>query len=210
MKKTILLALTLIMGFSAMAQDVTQLPEPNKDVPTTLFQALQNRHSVRSFTAQEVSLETLSQLLWAATGVNRPDGRMTAPTAINAQDISVYVASKSGVSLYLPKENALKLITRDDVRKEVAARQVGVADAPLFLIIVSDASKFGGANDENAKIFGREDAAIVSQNINLAATALGLGTVTRHIMNREALHKALKLTAEQLIIINHPIGYPKK
>lgn len=199
-----------MMGLSAMSQDLVKLPEPSKDISTTLFQALQNRHSVRSFTAQDISMETLSQLLWAATGVNRPDGRMTAPTAINAQDISVYVASKDGVSLYLPKDNALKAVTKQDIRKDVAARQAGVADAPLFLIIVSDASKFGGINSENAKIFCREDAAYVSQNINLAAAALGLGTVPRHIMNRDAIHTALGLTENQLVVINHPIGYPKK
>lgn len=210
MKKIIPLALTMIMSLSAMAQDAVRLPEPDKTVSMTLFDALQNRHSVREFTAQDISDDTLSRLLWAATGVNRGDGRMTAPTAVNAQDISVYVASKQGVSLYRPQDHSLLRVTDQDIRKEVAARQVGVAGAPIFLIIVSDASKFGGASSENGKAFSREDAAYVSQNINLAAAALGLGTVPRHIMNREAISKALHLGQDHIIVLNHPIGYPKK
>ncbi|MDT3388468.1 MAG: nitroreductase family protein [Bacteroidota bacterium] len=209
MNKTILLALFLMTGMSAMAQSTTPLPQPDKSVSTTLFTALQNRHSVRNFTDRTIDTATLSQLLWAATGVNRPDGHMTAPTAVNAQDISVYVATKDGASLYLPKEHALKLITTKDIRNDVAGRQTGVANAPVFLIVVSDASKFRNSGDGKMNPMCYLDGGYVSQNICLGATALGLGTVPRGTINQEPVRTALQLTQSQIIVINHPVGYPK-
>lgn len=209
MKKISLFALALSMTLGAAAQDVVKLPEPNKNVPTTLFQALQDRRSVRTFDDRAIDMPTLSQLLWAATGVNRSDGRMTAPTATNAQDIQVYVATKDGVCLYQPKTNDLKVVSKQDIRKELADRQAGVANAPVFLLIVSNLNKFGTRGSDNAKLFAAEDAGYVSQNIGLAAVALGLGTVPRHYMNREAIKAALGLDSNHELLLNHPIGYPK-
>ena len=211
MKKSLLFLAPLMFAANCMAAgsggDTVKLPEPDKNVSMTLFDALQNRQSVREFSDKAIDKATLSSLLWAATGVNRPDGRMTAPTAVNAQDISVYVATKDGVSLYMPKENSLKSITKKDIRADLAGRQKNVANAPVFLLIVSDTGKFRWT-DGTEKTFAAMDASYVSQNIDLASVALGLATVPRYMMEREAVSKALNLGEKQLPMLNHPIGYP--
>ena len=200
----------IVASMSASAQDVKKLPEPNKDVKMTLFQSLQQRKSVREYSDKEIDDMKLSQLLWAAVGINRPDGHLTAPTAINAQDITVYVCSKDGAWLYIAKDNALQKVSDKDLRDAVASRQKFAAEAPISLVIVSDNAKFRGGSTNGPTISGAIDAGYVSQNIDLACEALGLATVPRATMDKDALKTELKLTDTQNAILNHPIGYPKK
>lgn len=209
--RTIIMLLSLIVAsMSASAQDVKKLPEPNKDVKMTLFQSLQQRKSVREYSGKEIDDMKLSQLLWAAVGINRPDGHLTAPTAINAQDITVYVCSKDGAWLYVAKDNALQKVSDKDLRDAVAGRQKFAAEAPISLVIVTDNAKFRGGSTNGPTISGAIDAGYVSQNIDLACEALGLATVPRATMDKEALKTELKLSDTQNAILNHPIGYPKK
>ena len=213
MKKIILFAIPLILAIAAFAaepdKDISKLPKPDKKISMTLFDALQKRHSVRSFSDKAIDKKTLSNMLWAATGINREDGKMTAPTAMDARDIIVYVADKDGVSLYLPVENSLKQIIKEDIRPAIAERQKNMASAPIFLLLISDTSRFPRRDGIEAT-FAAEDAGYVSQNICLAAEALGLATVPRHMMDRNAIKKALNLNESQLIMLNHPIGYEAK
>ena len=192
-----------------MAQDIVKLPEPDKNVPMTLYQALQQRKSVREYSTKDIDDMKLSQLLWAAVGINRPDGHLTAPTAINAQDITVYVCRKDGAYLYVAKDNVLQKVSDKDLRKSVAANQVFAADAPVSLVIVTDNAKFRGGSTNGPTISGAIDAGYVSQNIDLACEALGLATVPRATMDKDALKKELKLTDSQIPILNHPVGYKK-
>jgi nitroreductase len=192
-----------------MAQDVVKLPEPDKNVPMTLYQALQQRKSVREYSSKDIDDMKLSQLLWAAVGINRPDGHLTAPTAINAQDITVYVCRKDGAYLYVAKDNALQKVSDKDLRKEVASAQQFAAEAPISLVIVTDNAKFRGGSTNGPTISGAIDAGYVSQNIDLACEALGLVTVPRATMDKDALKKELKLTEAQNPILNHPVGYKK-
>lgn len=197
-------------SMSVVAQDVKKLPEPDKDVKMTLFQSLQQRKSVREYSGKEIDDMKLSQLLWAAVGINRPDGHLTAPTAINAQDITVYVCSKDGAWLYVAKDNALQKVSDKDLRDAVAGRQKFAAEAPISLVIVTDNAKFRGGSTNGPTISGAIDAGYVSQNIDLACEALGLATVPRATMDKEVLKTELKLSDTQNAILNHPIGYPKK
>lgn len=194
--------------FFVSAQNV-KLPEPDKNVSMTLYQALQQRKSVREYSTKDVDDMKLSQLLWAAVGINRPDGHLTAPTAINAQDITVYVCRKDGAYLYVAKDNTLQKVSDKDLRKSVASAQAFAADAPISLVIVTDNAKFRGGSTNGPTISGAIDAGYVSQNIDLACEALGLCTVPRATMDKEALKKELKLTDSQNPILNHPIGYKK-
>lgn len=194
--------------FFVSAQNV-KLPEPDKNVSMTLYQALQQRKSVREYSTKDIDDMKLSQLLWAAVGINRPDGHLTAPTAINAQDISVYVCRKDGAYLYVAKDNTLQKVSDKDLRKSVASAQAFAADAPISLVIVTDNAKFRGGSTNGPTISGAIDAGYVSQNIDLACEALGLCTVPRATMDKEALKKELKLTDSQNAILNHPIGYKK-
>lgn len=188
------------------AQDI-QLPEPDKSAKMTLMEALQQHASSREFSDKEVSDAVLSQVLWAACGINRPgEKKITAPSAINAQDILVYVARKDGAYLYQPETNTLKKVCEEDVRKMVAGQQEFAATAPVSLILVSDKTKFGDRSS-GADLMGNIDSGYVSENICLVCTALGLKTVPRMSMDKEALAKALKLTDSQVLLLNNPIGW---
>lgn len=209
MKKSILTICLSMAAVCVMAQNVIKLPEPDKNVSMTLYQALQQRKSVREYSNKEIDDMKLSQLLWAAVGINRPDGHLTAPTAINAQDITVYVCRQDGAFLYVAKDNALQKVSDKDLRKEIASAQQFAAEAPVNLVIVTDNAKFRGGSTNGPTISGAIDAGYVSQNIDLACEALGLATVPRGTMNKDALKKELKLTEAQNPILNHPVGYKK-
>ncbi|MBR6195969.1 MAG: SagB/ThcOx family dehydrogenase [Bacteroidaceae bacterium] len=209
MKKILFSVCFIMASMSVMAQDVKRLPEPDKNIKMTLFQALQQRKSVREYSDKDIDDMKLSQLLWAAVGINRPDGRLTSPTAINAQDITVYVCRKDGAWLYVAKENALHKVSDKDLRQAIAANQKFAATAPVSLVIVTDNAKFRGGSTNGPSISGAIDSGYVSQNIDLACEALGLATVPRATMDKETLKKELKLTDDQHAILNHPVGYKK-
>ena len=187
------------------AQEVKQLPQPDMQLSVTLTEALQKRRSDREYNAdRDITDQQLSQILWAACGVNRPDKKLlTIPTAINAQDIQVYVCRKDGVALYQPYDNTLKKVSGEDIRPLLAERQQNMKSAPVFLLIVSDQEKFR----HNAEVYGAMDAGYASQDICLMCAALGLKTVPRAMMNKEAVAKALGLGEKQILELNHPIGY---
>ena len=187
------------------AQEVKKLPQPDMKLQVTLTEALQKRRSDREFNADKnITDQQLSQLLWAACGVNRADRKLlTIPTAVNAQDIQVYVCCKDGVSLYQPYDNTLLKVTDTDVREMLAERQANMKTAPLFLLIVSNQEKFRNGSE----IYGAMDAGYSSQNICLMCAALGLKTVPRAMMNKEKVAQALGLNEKQILELNHPIGY---
>lgn len=209
MKKILFSVCFIMASMSVMAQDIKRLPEPDKNIKMTLFQALQQRKSVREYSDKDIDDMKLSQLLWAAVGINRPDGRLTSPTAINAQDITVYVCRKDGAWLYVAKENALHKVSDKDLRQAIAANQKFAVTAPVSLVIVTDNAKFRGGSTNGPSISGAIDSGYVSQNIDLACEALGLATVPRATMDKETLKKELKLTDDQHAILNHPVGYKK-
>ena len=175
-----------------------------------VMKAFSDRHSDREFSTRELSLQDLSDLLWAANGVNRPgDGKRTAPSALNKQDVDIYVFLAKGVYLYDASKHVLKLVAEGDHRAVVAGRQDFVKQAPVSLVYVSDLSRFGMGLDEQVKLMGAMDAGIVSQNVNLFCAGVGLSTVPRASMDQEALRKLLKLSDTQVPMMNNPVGYSK-
>lgn len=208
MKKLFIIIALAAMSMPASAQETIKLPAPNKNVEMTLFSALQQRKSVREYADKDVDQQTLSQVLWAACGVNRPDDQLiTAPSAMNRQDVVVFACTKDGAYRYEPIENELVKVSGKDLRASVAGPQRGVASAPVFLLLVSDQSRFGGHGP--GATFGAMDTGYVSQNIYLACTSLGLGTVARYGMDRDALKKELGLADSMTLELNHPIGWLK-
>ena len=201
----------LMTATSCKAQDNIQLPKPSMDNNVTLMQALQNRHSTREYADKQVPDNVLSTVLWAACGINRPSERkITAPSAINAQDILVYVVRKDGAYLYKPEENSLQKVSSKDLRSAVAGRQSFAADAPASLVLVSNHNKFPQQMPNEAKVrMGVVDAGYVSENICLACSALGLNTVPRMTMDSETLKKELNLDDNYDFVLNSQIGYPK-
>lgn len=209
MKKIIITLAATALAASAPAQEVIRLPQPDRNVTMTLYQALGQRASVREYSESPVSEATLSQLLWAACGVNREDGRLTVPSAMNTQEESVYVCRADGGWLFNAQENTLTKVSGKDIRPDLAGRQTSVASAPLFLVIVCDLNKYR-FRDARTATFGAIDAGYVSQNICLACEALGLATVPRGSMEHEAVRAALGLKEGQELLLNHPVGYRKK
>ncbi|MBQ8066431.1 MAG: SagB/ThcOx family dehydrogenase [Prevotella sp.] len=205
MKKIILFVLALTWMGSMQAQEVISLPQPEVNkLSMTLGQALQQRRSERQYSDQEISLQTLSTLLWAACGVSDPKtGKITAPSAVNMQDVKVYVCSKDGVCLYNAKANTLTKVSDKDLRDAIAGRQAFAKAAPISLVLVSTKDSDRAPNDK----FGAMDAGYVSQNIYLACTALGLKTVARATMDFDVLKRELNLADTSYLELNHPIGY---
>ena len=192
------------------ADSIIKLLEPDKTLDVSLMQALSDRASQREFSDKQLSLEDLSSLLWAANGVNREDGKRTAPSAVNAQDIDIYVCMASGAYLYDAKQSHLTRITTEDLRPAVCGKQP--MEAPVFLVMVADISRYpeGLASQRQlVESFACMDAGYVSGNIGLYCAAAKLATVPRASMDKEALTKALNLKDTQILILNNPVGYMK-
>ena len=205
MKKIILFVLALTTMGSMQAQEVISLPQPEVNkLAMTLGDALQQRRSERQYSDKEISMQTLSTLLWAACGVSdAKTGKITAPSAINMQDVKVYVCAKNGVCLYNAKANTLTKVSDKDLREAIAGRQAFAKKAPISLVLVSTKDTDRAPNDK----FGAMDAGYVSQNIYLACTALGLKTVARATMDFDVLKRELNLAETSYLELNHPIGY---
>jgi nitroreductase len=205
-----LIALLLVPVGLITAQDLkpVALPTPQTSGGKPLMQVLKQRKSVRDFGPEPLSRQTISNLLWAAWGVNREDGRRTAPSASNRQEIDVYAVMADGAYLYDAQANALKPVALADLRK-FAGTQAYVAGAPLNLIYVADTAKLGG--DDAARLAtANADTGFIAQNVYLFCASEGLGTVVRGSVNRDDLGKALNLRATQRITLAQSVGYAKK
>ncbi len=155
-------------------------------------------------------MTVLSNLLWAASGINRPQsGMRTAPSAMNWQEIDVYVASAEGLYLFEPKEHALKPILAQDIRAATGL-QAYVKEAPLNLVYVADFSKMTKATPEDQVLYSAAAAGFISQNVYLYCASEGFATVVRGGIDRPALARAMDLRSDQKIILAQSVGYPKK
>jgi len=209
MRKSALL-LTLIVSIAIHAQDLKpiQLPTPQTDGGHPLMQVLKERKTQREFSTEKLPTQLLSNLLWAAFGINRPDGRRTAPSAMNWQEIDVYVALGDGLFLYNAKANRLEPVLAQDVRAATGTQDY-VATAPLNLVYVADLGKTGRAGSD-AELYTGADAGFISENVYLFCSSEGLATVVRGSVDRAALAKVMKLKPEQKILLAQSVGYPKK
>jgi nitroreductase len=185
------------------------LPAPVKEGGMPLMTALSRRHSAREFASDQLPLPMLSNLLWAAFGVNRPDGGRTAPSALNAQEINVYVALPSGAYLYDATANVLQLVSASDLRR-VTGYQDFVDDAPLDLVFVTDHSRMKLVPVGLRESFASAAAGAISQNVYLFAAGNGLSTVIRAWIDREAIADALGLSHDQQVLLSQTVGYPKR
>lgn len=201
----------LFFSFSlSMAADVIKLPAPQIDGGKSLMQALKERRSERSFDTKKVPVNVLSNMLWAACGINRPAaGKRTAPSAMNRQQIDVYVATADGLYLYDAKGHALKPIVSRDIRA-LTGKQSFVVQAPVTLIYVADFKKMGNVSDDEKDFYAATDTGFISQNVYLFCASEGLGTVVRGSIDKEALAKAMKIGDHQKIILAQTVGYAKE
>ncbi|MGZ5050213.1 MAG: SagB/ThcOx family dehydrogenase [Methylobacter sp.] len=188
-----------------------KLPPPRLEAPMPLMQALRNRHSTREFGTEKLSEQVLSDLLWAAFGVNRPDsGGRTAPSTRNWQDIDIYVATADGLYLYDAKNQVLKLLQRKDLRA-LTGIQDFVGIAPVNLVYVSDFTRMNEADSpEEHKIAAAIDAGFIGQNVYLYCAAAGFATVVRGSIDTEKLSKAMQLKPTQWIVAAQSVGHSKR
>jgi len=188
-----------------------KLNTPDLTRGINVMKAFESRASATAFNSQELTLQDLSDLLWAAFGVNRPESsKRTAPSAMNAQDIDIYVFTAKGVFLYDAKKSILAVRAEGDSRALVYDTQANFADAPVFLVMVSDISRFRGNDTVRNLSWAAMDAGIISQNISIFCAGTGLVTRPRAFMNTEGIKKLLQLTETQHPMLNNPVGYPVK
>jgi SagB-type dehydrogenase family enzyme len=175
-----------------------------------LMQALMNRHSTREFSSQKLSPQVLSNLLWAAFGINRPgEGKRTAPSAMNWQEIDIYVATADGLYVYDAKGNKLDPVLAEDVRGATGT-QAFVKDAAANLVYVADLAKTGRASSSDRDTYVAADVGFIAQNVYLFCASEGLAVVVRGSVDRASLAKVMKLRPDQRILLAQTVGYPKK
>lgn len=183
------------------------LPKPVITGGKPLMEALSQRRSIRSFSEKEVPQQVLSNLLWAAWGINRPaTGQRTAPSAHNRQPIDLYVITARGAFLYDAKAHALVRAAEGDLRK-LAGRQDFVYSAPVNLIYVEDTARSG--DEPQSAVWSGVTAGAIAQNVYLFCASEGLATVVRGWVDHEPLAKALGLKPAQRVILAQTVGYPK-
>jgi nitroreductase len=183
------------------------LPPPQTDGGLPLMKALKLRASSRAFAPDPLPLQTLSNLLWAAWGINRPEeGKRTAPSARNWQEMDVVVVNATGAYLYDARTNALKPMAAGDLRPLTGVQDF-VKEAPVNLLLVADASRMQGG--EGAQPMAYADAAFIAQNVYLFCASEGLAVVVRASFDGPALAKALKLTDKQTVVLAQTVGFPR-
>ncbi len=203
----ILMMVTAVCAFAQEMQDIA-LPAPRTDGGKPLMQALMERRSSRDFSDRALEPQVMSDLLWAAAGINRPDeGKRTAPSARNWQEIEVYAVTANGAYLYDAKANVLRAVASGDLRK-ASGMQPFVSIAPLNLVYVADATKMEGAAAEDRALYMGADAAFIAENVYLFCASQGLATVVRGSVDRTAMSQALKLPETKTIVLAQTIGYP--
>jgi len=196
---------------TAFSQNKIQLPKPELDKGKSLMECLQKRHTTRNFTAEKLDNQKIANILWAANGLNRPEeNRYTAPTAMNMQELSLYIAKGDGLYFYNPIDNSLEKLLNNDIRKETGT-QVFVGKGDFELIIVADITKMGKVQDPaRYQFYAGRDAGYISQNIYLICASEGLGTVARGSFDNYKIVKLMKLDKNKFITLVHTIGYIDK
>ena len=211
--KTIIgvISITIVaLASLATAADLTDitLPTPHREGGKPLLQALKERQSTRIFSTKKLPVQVLSDLLWAAFGINRPDsGKRTAPSARNWQEVDIYAIMEDGPYLYDAKGNILRGVAKADLRK-LTGTQEFVSTAPLNLVYVADITRMKGSGPEDQALYSGADVGFISQNVYLFCASEGLATVVRASVDRGTLAKALNLPETKRIILAQTVGYP--
>jgi nitroreductase len=185
------------------------LPAPQTDGGKPLMQALQQRRTIRELKPDPLPAQTLANLLWAGFGINRPgSGHRTAPSAMNSQEVDIYVALASGLYVYQAKTHQLKPVLAQDLRARTSG-QAFATNAPAVLIFVAELPRLTKAKPEKREFYAAVDAGCISQNIYLYCASEGLATVVFDL-DRAPLAAAMNLRPEQQIILAQAVGYPRK
>jgi nitroreductase len=206
-----LVAPVLVSAFSGhgiSAQGIVKLPAPRVKGGRPFMEAIASRRSMREFGGRAVDEQVLSDLLWAAFGINRPDtGGHTAPSWHGSMETDIYIAKSDGVWLFEPKGHTIKRVVEADIRSEIG-EQPYVGTAPVVLIFVADITRMYEGSEDEHRLFAYVDTAYISQNVYLFAASEGLNTVVIGSIKGEAVGRRLNLGKQQRVTLGQPIGYP--
>ena len=195
--KKVLFLMAAICSVIVLAEDI-RLPQPRKKGGITLREALAQRQTVRNFKDEELTTSQLSNVLWCANGVNRNNGKRTAPSAMDRREVMIYVVLKRGAYFFDPEKHALTKVSDSDLRS-----LCGRYEAPCYLVLVPDLAK------QPREIFAAVDTGYVSQNIYLGAISNDLGTCAMgSVADPAKLSEKLKLGKNRPFLV-HPVGIPQ-
>jgi nitroreductase len=195
------------LAAAQQAQAIT-LPPPRRDAGEPLLKALNLRRSTREYSDRKLPPQVLSDLLWAAFGINRPSGDRTAPYWRHVMVIDVYAAMKDGVWLYEPKSHSLQPHLADDIRAATGLQDF-VGTAPLNLVYVAHGERMTDVSPEDRRLYASVDAGFIGQNVYLFCASEGLGSVFRGAVDYAKLHRLMRLPEEQFATFAQTIGYPR-
>lgn len=192
---------------SAQVLETVKLPEVQKTGGMSLMEALQNRQSQRSYSSKDLTLQQMSNLLWATYGINRPNGYRTVPSARTFNEFDIYIIKPEGWFVYDPVQHAMLKMGNEDLR-EFAGTQDFVKNAPVNLIFVADFDRMTGADDEFRKFYSATDVGYISQNVYLWCASEKLATIVRGQIDKPKAKEVLKLRPNQQVILAQTVGYP--
>ena len=207
MKRLLAPLFATLFASTVFAQNI-DLPAPQKSGGMPLMDALAKRSTGREFDSRDLPPSQLSSLLWACFGINRQDGKRTAPSAKDCREADIYVILRQGAYVYDAKSNKLNLVAAEDLRN-LAATQAFATNAPVTLVFVADLARMGNSSAEDKKTFANIDVGYISQNAYLFCASEGLTTGARASVDRKGLALKLKLRPDQMILLAQSVGYPK-
>jgi nitroreductase len=192
----------------ASAQEPLDLPPPRSEGGKPLIEALRLRRSIREYSTRPLPAQVLSDLLWAAFGVNRAaSGDRTAPYWRHVMVMDIYAAMADGVWLYEPKAHKLLPHLRSDIRAETGTQDF-VAKAPLNLVYVADGERMGDISAEDRRLYASVDAGFIGQNVYLFCASEGLASVFRAALDYAKLARTMELGSGQFVTFAQSVGYP--
>ena len=188
-------------------QNEIPLPPPVQTGGAPITETLVRRKSTRSFAPKNLRLDTISNLLWAACGQNRPDGRRTVPSPMNSQETSLYLIFEAGTYRYDAAGHRLVLIEKGDLR-DLAGVQTYTRDAPMTILFVADLDRLTFSPEEDRRVFAAVDAGFIGQNVYLFAAAEGMAAVFRSSIDRKGIEERFHLPQNQFVFFAQSVGYP--
>jgi SagB-type dehydrogenase family enzyme len=209
MKKAIISFVMFLSWTFCSAQVIETIPLPpaQKTGGMPVMEAFQLRKSQRSFSSKELTSQQLSNLLWAAYGINRPDGFRTVPAAKNWYEYDIYVLKSDGWYLYEVGKHALLKMGNEDLRV-YGGTQDFVKAAPVILVYVADFGRMNDTTDELRKFFSAVDIGYISQNVYLWCASEGLATIIIGQVDKVKVREVLRLKPNQQVILSQPVAYP--
>src|SRR5664280_1263371 len=194
-------------ALAAENAEAVALPPPRSKGGKPLIEALALRRSTREYSDRPLPPQVLSDLLWAAFGINRPSGDRTAPYWRHIMVIDIYLAMADGVWVYEPKSHKLLPYMKEDFRAQTGLQDF-VGTAPLNLVYVAHGERMTDVTPEERRLYACVDASFIGQNVYLFCASEGLATVFRGAVDGPKLGKALNLPDQQFVTFAQTVGYP--